>query len=131
LVDGNTKLFSKNLTYAMVCNTWWGGTWTRFGDSSVVHINVPNYSISGVCYTTTSGIEAFNHAIGGIVQLIKHCRSNISNFKDTLQWFTDFTLDSWNGICTKTTQKFNTAKYFKTSKGVQSKAMYFLLIRGT
>jgi hypothetical protein len=53
------------LTYAMVCNTWWGGTWTRFGDSIVAYINIPNYSTSGVCYTTTSGIEAFICAIGG------------------------------------------------------------------
>lgn len=54
----------------MVCNTWWEGTWTRFGGLSVEHINITKCSIDGVCYTNIGGIETFNHIIQHVKLLI-------------------------------------------------------------
>jgi len=61
--NGNVELFSKKSKCVMVCNTWWWGTWTRFGGSSVEHISITKRSIDGVCHTTIGGIETFNHTI--------------------------------------------------------------------
>lgn len=39
LANGNAKLILDYTTCVVVCNTWWGRTWTRFGGSNVEHKN--------------------------------------------------------------------------------------------
>jgi hypothetical protein len=77
---------------------------TRFGGENVEHKNIPRYSMSGVCYTTTCGTKALNHTTCGTTHgWINCCKNDIDNFQSKLQGSRDSTLDAYNGIYTITT----------------------------
>jgi hypothetical protein len=116
LIIGHTTLFSKNPTNAMACNMWWGRRWTKFGGSNLEQKRVPNCLIGGVCYTTTCGIEAFDHTTSGTTySWINCCKNNIDNFQDTLQQSMDLTLDAYIVVFVPKLTQIWLAKVFKSN----------------